>query len=93
MGISGQTIWRQTGNFLRKQKIIRKITYYESGFRKLNGAIQNGHKTLNTRNMKIFTEDHFIADGLSIQWCVILSEADDVDILVEESYYICRILQ
>ena len=34
MGISGQTIWRQTGNFLRKQKIIRKITYYEPGFRK-----------------------------------------------------------
>ena len=33
MGISGQTIWRQTGNFLRKQKIIRKITYYESGLR------------------------------------------------------------
>ena len=32
MGISGQTIWRQTGNFLRKQKIIRKMTYYESGF-------------------------------------------------------------
>ena len=32
MGISGQTIWRQTGNFLRKQKIIRKITYYEPGF-------------------------------------------------------------
>ena len=31
MGISGQTIWRQTGNFLRKQKIIRKITYYEPG--------------------------------------------------------------
>ena len=34
MGISGQTIWRQTGNFLRKQKIIRKITYYEPGLSK-----------------------------------------------------------
>ena len=33
MGISGQTIWRQTGNFLLTQKIIRKITYYEPGFR------------------------------------------------------------
>ena len=31
MGISGQTIWRQAGNFLLKQKIIRKITYYEPG--------------------------------------------------------------
>ena len=31
MGISGQTIWRQTGNFLLTQKIIRKITYYEPG--------------------------------------------------------------
>ena len=36
MGISGQTIWRQAGNFLRKQKIIRKITYYESGFTPLS---------------------------------------------------------
>ena len=32
MWICGQTIWRQAGNFLRKQKIIRKITYYEPGF-------------------------------------------------------------
>ena len=42
MGISGQTIWRQIGNFLRKQKIIRKITYCGPGFtesyRSANGA-------------------------------------------------------
>ena len=41
MGISGQTIWRQTGNFLRKQKIIRKITYYESG---LTPIVKSGIK-------------------------------------------------
>ena len=39
MGISGQIIWRQTGNFLRKQKIIRKITYYESGFMGQNTSV------------------------------------------------------
>ena len=38
MGISGQTIWRQTGNFLRKQNIIRKITYYEPGLSGLLGT-------------------------------------------------------
>ena len=30
--------------------------------RKLNGAIQNGHKTLKARNRKNFREDHFLAD-------------------------------
>ena len=52
--------------------------------RKLNGAIYNGHKTLKARNMKKFTEDPFIADGSSIQWCYILPEADNANILVEE---------
>ena len=44
MGISGQTIWRQTGNFLRKQKIIRKITYYESGYRQQLRLLNTKHK-------------------------------------------------
>ena len=52
--------------------------------RKLNGAIYNGHKTLKARNMKKFTEDPFIADVSSIQWCYILPEADNANILVEE---------
>ena len=59
--------------------------------RKLNGATQNGYKTLKTRNMKKYTEDHFLADVSSIQWCYTLpetdnvnNETDNVDILVEE---------
>ena len=42
--------------------------------RKLNGAIQNDHETLKTRNMKRFTEDHFLADVSSIQWWYIFPD-------------------
>ena len=52
--------------------------------RKLNGAIQTGHKTLKSRNMRKFTEDHFLADVSSIQWCYILPEIDSVDDILFE---------
>ena len=43
MGISGQTIWHKTGNFLRKQKIIRKITYYEFATIQIGALPDNTH--------------------------------------------------
>ena len=52
MGISGQTIWRQTGNFLRKQKIIRKITYYESGISVY--FLQDGHSSCTVVICKLY---------------------------------------
>ena len=61
MGISGQTIWRQTGNFLRKQKIIRKITYYESGLKLPKScsdwSLANDHFKAVLSNYPIRTED------------------------------------
>ena len=65
-------------------KISASNHYMVYCVRNLHGAIQCGHKPLKNRNMKKFTEDHFLADVSSIQWCYILPETDNVDILVEE---------
>ena len=59
MGISGQIIWRQTGNFLRKQKIIRKITYYESGLQGNKLSFKVG-KTKSLLIASIQKQKHFL---------------------------------
>ena len=43
-------------------------------------------KNLKTGNMKKFREgeDHILAAVLSIQWCYVLPETNNVDILIEE---------
>ena len=58
MGISGQTIWRQAGNFLRKQKIIRKITYYEPGFRQKEGLLQFRLQSFMSEELNVRIVDH-----------------------------------
>ena len=50
--------------------------------RKFNGAVEKGHKMIKTRKMKNFNEDAFLADVSGICWEHMLTETDDINILV-----------
>ena len=50
--------------------------------RKFNGAVEKGHKMIKTRKMKNFNEDAFLADISGICWEHMLTETDDINILV-----------
>ena len=50
--------------------------------RKFNGAVEKGHKMITTRKMKNFNEESFLADVSGICWEQMLSETDDIDVLV-----------
>ena len=50
--------------------------------RKFNRAVEKGHKMIKTRKMKNFNEEAFLADVSSICWEQMLSETDDIDVLV-----------
>ena len=50
--------------------------------RKFNGAVEKGHKMIKTRKMKNFNEESFLADVFGICWDQMLTETDDIDVLV-----------
>ena len=50
--------------------------------RKFNGAVEKDHKMIKTRKMKHFNEEAFLADGSAICWEQILTETDDINVLV-----------
>ena len=50
--------------------------------RKFNGAVEKGHKNIKTRKMKNFNEEAFLADASGICWEQMLTETDDIKLLV-----------
>ena len=50
--------------------------------RKFNGAVEKGHKKIKTRKMKNFNEEAFLADVSGICWEQMLTETDDINVLV-----------
>ena len=50
--------------------------------RKFNGAVEKGHKNIKTNKMKNFNEETFLADFSGICWEQILTETDDINLLV-----------
>ena len=50
--------------------------------RKFNGAVEKGHKKIKTRKMKNFNEEAFLADVSGICWEQMLTETDDINLLV-----------
>ena len=50
--------------------------------RKFNGAVEKGHKTIKTRKMKNFNEEAFLADVSGVCWEQMLTETDDINLLV-----------
>ena len=50
--------------------------------RKFNGAIEQDHKMIKTRKMKIFNEQAFPSDVAGINWEQMLNETDDINVLV-----------
>lgn len=52
--------------------------------RKYNGAVEKGHKMIKTRKMKHFNEEAFLTDVSDIDWERLLSDSDDINILVNK---------
>ena len=50
--------------------------------RKLNGAVEKSHKTIKTRKMRHLNEEEFLADVSGICWEQMLTETDDINLLV-----------
>ena len=50
--------------------------------RKFDGAVEKGHKKIKTRKMKSFNEEAFLADVSEICWEQMLTETDDIKLLV-----------
>ena len=50
--------------------------------RKFNGAVEKGHKMIKTRKMKNLNQESFLADLSGIFWEQMLTETDDIDVLV-----------
>ena len=50
--------------------------------RKFNGAVEKGHKNIKTRKMKNFKEEAFLADVSGVCWEQILTDTDDINLLV-----------
>ena len=50
--------------------------------RKFNGAVEKGHKMIKTRKMKNFNEQAFLSDVAGINWEQMLTETDDINVLV-----------
>ena len=50
--------------------------------RKFNGAVEKSHKTIKTRKMKHFNEEAFLADVSGICWEQMLTETDDINLLI-----------
>ena len=50
--------------------------------RKINGAVEKGHKTIKTRKMKNSNEEAFLADASGIFWEQMLTETDDINLLL-----------
>ena len=55
------------------------MVYY---IRKFNGAVEKGHKMIKTRKMKNFNEQAFLSDVAGINWEQMLTETDDINVLV-----------
>ncbi len=51
--------------------------------RKFNGSLHKQHKSILTRSMKNFDETQFLNDLLSVDWKSIVSNTDDISIVVE----------
>ena len=50
--------------------------------RKFNGAVEKGHKVIKTRKMKNCNEQAFLSDVAGINWEQMLTETDDINVLV-----------
>ena len=50
--------------------------------RKFNGAVEKGHKVIKTRKMKNFNELAFLSDVAGINWEQMLTETDDINVLL-----------
>ena len=50
--------------------------------RKFNVAVEKGHKMIKTRKMKNFNEQAFLSDVAGINWEQMLTETDDINVLV-----------
>ena len=50
---------------------------------KFNGALEKGHKIIKTRKMKNFNEQAFLSDVSGIYWEQMLTETDDINLLVD----------
>ena len=65
---------------------VHKVTlsdhYMVYCIRKFNGAVEKGHKMINTRKMKNFDKEAFLADVSGICWEQMFSETDDINALV-----------
>ena len=59
-----------------------KDRYMVFCIRKFNGEVEKGHKTIKTRKMKHFNEEAFLADVSRICWEQMLTETDDINLLV-----------
>ena len=51
--------------------------------RKFNGEVTKDHKVIKTREMSKFEEGQFLNDVASVCWKSVVSQTDDVDILVK----------
>ena len=51
--------------------------------RKFNGAVTKDHKVIKTRKMNIFDEGQFLTDVASVCWERVVTQTDDVDIIVK----------
>ena len=50
--------------------------------RKFDGTVEKGHKMIKTRKMKKFNEQAFLSDVAGINWEQMLTETDDINVLV-----------
>ena len=50
--------------------------------RKFNGAVIKDHKVIKTRKMNKFDEGHFLNDVSIVCWEKVVTQTDDIDILV-----------
>ena len=57
--------------------------YLVYGVRKFRGSLKKQHKSISTRNMKKFDKTEFLNDLLSIDWKGIVSDTDDINVIVE----------
>ena len=66
------------------QEVYTAITGKRCTVRKFRGASRRQHKTISTRQLKNFNSADFINNILSIDWNGIVSNNDDVNLIVEQ---------
>ena len=52
--------------------------------RKFRGALKRQHKKITTRQLKHFDQTEFINDLLLVDWKGIVSNGDDINLIVEQ---------